>query len=669
MGKINVLGFEIANLIAAGEVVDRPASVLKELLENAIDAGATHIEAEISRGGVRSIRVTDDGCGMTPEDLPVAIRRHATSKIKEAEDLNSIFTLGFRGEALAAISAVSEVRIISKTADAVSGTMLVSENGTVTDLCEVGAKDGTTVLVENIFANVPARRKFLKKDTTEAMACTAQMEKIAMSHPEIAFRFISDGDVRFMTAGDGSPHSVLYAIYGRDFANKLLPIEGGNDAVTVTGYAGRSDLSHGNRNMQNVFINGRFVKSKTVGAALERAYTSYIAPERFPVACLYLTIDPRHVDVNVHPAKLEVRFSDERVVFEAVYYAVRAALEENTARPTMTLSQKEQKGKALLGSFLPLGEKKGVQATIETVTPTTPMPPQRATSPFAQAQAQGQGQVQGQPQGRQQAQPVQPIRQELTPEATNRILQGVVSVAADDTIRGESGVFVAQQPPSVEVPFPEVEPKIAPAPAPQQETKPALPKYRYVGEAFRCYLFVELEDETLLVIDQHAAHERVIFERLLKRQQEDGRQASQPMLLPLRVSLTPTELAAVMEAKEEMESVGFTFLPEAGGVSLTAIPDAITPDGAGELFLEMANQLSEGTGTPENTEAKRRERALYQIACKAAIKGGRTYGQAQIEWLIQEVLSLPDITVCPHGRPIAYRLTKGELDRQFDRIK
>lgn len=649
MANIHVLGFEIANLIAAGEVVDRPASVLKELLENAIDAGATRIEAEISHGGVRSIRVTDNGCGMTAEDLPVAIRRHATSKIRAAEDLNGIFTLGFRGEALAAISAVSDVRIVTKTKEASSGTMLTAEGGTVTDLCEVGSADGTTVLVENIFAKVPARRKFLKKDATEAMACAAQMEKIAMSHPEIAFRFVSDGEVRFSTAGDGSAHSVLYAIYGRNFASRLLSVKGGNDAVQVEGFVGRSDNSHGNRNMQNVFINGRYVKSKTVGAALERAFTSYMAPERFPVSCLYLTVDPRHVDVNVHPAKLEVRFSDERTVFEAVYYAVRGALESNTDRPELTLatSQKEQKAREIARSFAPVGTPRAEQFRM----PESPRPAASPSVTPSPLRVGGEGRK-----------PVSAPVSELSPAASREVVDRLATVCADTTVGGQGGVYVGRRVNESPVPFPEVE---AERPAPV----PATPAYRYVGTAFRCYLMVETDDSTLLVIDQHAAHERVIFEDLLAKQKADGRIASQAMLLPLDIPMTPNELSAVTEAKEELDAVGFTFLTREGGVSLTAIPDAIAPDAAGELFLQMAADLADGTGTPENTDAKRRERSLYQIACKAAIKGGRTYGAAQIEWLIGRVLALPDITVCPHGRPIAYRLTKAELDRQFDRIK
>ncbi|MBP5350300.1 MAG: DNA mismatch repair endonuclease MutL, partial [Clostridia bacterium] len=337
MGKINVLGFEIANLIAAGEVVDRPASVVKELLENAIDAGATEIVCEIRAGGISMIRVSDNGCGMSPEDLPVAIRRHATSKIHSADDLASISTLGFRGEALAAIAAVSELKIISKTKDAATGTLLSASGGNITEITDVGCADGTTVLVENLFASVPARRKFLKRDATEAAAVSAMVEKVAMSRPDIALTLKIDGSDKFSTPGDGNLQNALYALLGRDFATRLLAVKGESGGIAVSGFVGRSDNARGNRNAQNVFINARYVRSKTVTAALERAFNSYMAPEKFPVAVLFLTCDPRVVDVNVHPAKLEVRFSNEQAVFEAVYYAVRAALEAGQGRPELTL--------------------------------------------------------------------------------------------------------------------------------------------------------------------------------------------------------------------------------------------------------------------------------------------------------------------------------------------
>ncbi len=656
MGKINVLDFEIANLIAAGEVVDRPSSVLKELLENAIDAGATHITAEIARGGVRSIRVTDDGCGMTPEDMPVALRRHATSKIHAASDLDGILTLGFRGEALAAISSVSDITIISKTADAEMGTMLTAEGGTVTELAEVGAANGTTVLVENLFARVPARRKFLKKDATETMACTAQMEKVAMSHPELSFRFVTDGSVRFATVGDGDVKNVLYALYGRDFASRLLAVSCEMEGVGVSGYVGRSDNAHGNRNMQNVFINGRYVKSKTVSAALERAFTSYMAPERFPVSALYLTIDPRLVDVNVHPAKLEVRFSDERKIFEAVYWGVRGALEENTSRPEMTLKNSMRTANAV-NAFVPVGgTPRATQLEMPPVLTVKEDPPK----PSFSAQPRQTPRAEDKP---------APRAETMTPTESLRFLEQMnhtvsETLASDFRFPGEYTANERVVMPSI----PACANQAPPAETESQESAPVKP-YRFIGVAFRCYLLVEL-DEELLVIDQHAAHERILFEDMLETQKRGGRVASQGLLLPVDVPMTPPETNAVVEHIEEFRAVGFApVVSDAHHVSLEAIPDALDASDARDLFVRMVNEVIEGCGSPESAEAERRERTLYQIACKAAIKGGRAYGDAQLTWLIERVLSLPDVTVCPHGRPIAYKLTKRELDKQFDRIK
>ena len=339
MGKIQLLDIEVANLIAAGEVVDRPSSVVKELLENAIDAGASAVTLEIRAGGIGMIRVTDNGCGMSEEDLPTAIKRHATSKIRSADDLARIGTLGFRGEALAAIAAVSDMHIISKRKEDEYGHVLTASDGRILGIEEVGCADGTVMLIENLFARIPARRKFLKKDTTEAQSISAVAEKIAMSHPEIAFTFINQDQVKFKTQGDGVLLHTLHALLGKDVSSRLIAIEGGSLGVRVHGFVGRSDAVRGNRNAQNFFLNGRYIKSRTVMAALERAFVSYVAPEKFPIAAIFITVDPSAVDVNVHPTKLEIKFSDEKLIFESVYYAVRAALEENTSRPALTFKE------------------------------------------------------------------------------------------------------------------------------------------------------------------------------------------------------------------------------------------------------------------------------------------------------------------------------------------
>ena len=642
MGKINVLDFEIANLIAAGEVVERPSSVLKELIENSIDSGATSIVAEIKRGGVALIRVSDNGCGMDRDDLPVAIKRHATSKIKSREDLERIATLGFRGEALAAISSVSGVTIITKTADAEAGSMLVSEGGRILDISEVGCAEGTTVVVENLFFNVPARRKFLKKDSTEAMNCAALVEKVALSRPDISIQLKVDGEERFKTPGDGDLLNSIYAVYGKDFASKLIKAEGTANGVRVYGYIGRSDNVRKNRNYQNVFINGRYVKSLTAMAAIEKAYTSYIAHEAFPTCVLFLEMNPTMVDVNVHPAKLEVKFASEQPVFEAIYYTVKRAIEDHEYRPEMTLgSQKSERN--YTGAFVPIGEDtKGKQLSFAAPTPA----PTPAYTPKPR---------------------------EYTPTVDYSRPLKAASSAADifrgDTMSPKSSVELLEK-------YSKTAPKVDYTPKVEEKTKQNIPApeisetpdYKYIGEAFNCYILCEYEG-AMLVIDKHAAHERVIFEDLKRITERDGRVASQALLLPITVLLSPDEIACAEEFKDEISALGFDFELGANHANLMSIPSSVGSMEAEALFVKMVDDIIDGKGDPAVTEAIRRETALYQIACKAAIKGGRVYDRSVSEWIVKKVLELPDVIVCPHGRPIAYKLTKSELDRQFERIK
>ena len=652
MGKINVLDFEIANLIAAGEVVERPSSVLKELIENSIDSGATSIVAEIKRGGVALIRVSDNGCGMDREDLPVAIKRHATSKIRQREDLESIMTLGFRGEALAAISSVSAVTIITKTAEATEGSMLVSEGGKILDISEVGCSTGTTVVVENLFFNVPARRKFLKKDSTEAMNCAALVEKVALSRPDISIQLLVDGNERFKTPGDKDLLNTIYAVYGKDFASKLIEADGTANGIHVHGFIGRSDNVRKNRNYQNIFINGRYVKSLTAMAAIEKAYTSYIAHEAFPTCVLFLDMNPTAVDVNVHPAKLEVKFANEQPVFEAVYYTVKRAIEDYEYRPEMQLSKGRTSERSAIGAFVPIGEDtKGKQISIPThervtytppvVTKPTPVvsrPSVDYSRPLKASSGAGEG---------------------FAPKDTPAVMSPKSSV---ELLERYSKATVNED-------YTPAEPKkVTEIPLPEIRVEESEPEYKYIGEAFNCYLLVEYEG-AMLVIDKHAAHERVIFEDLKEITERDGRVASQALLLPITVIASPDELACAEEYREELLLVGFDFELLEGHVNLTSIPSSIGSMEAESLFIKMVDDIIDGKGNPEITEKIRREQALYQIACKAAIKGGRVYDRTVHEWIIKKVLTLPDVIVCPHGRPIAFKLTKGELDRQFDRIK
>ena len=660
MGKINVLDFEIANLIAAGEVVERPSSVMKELIENSIDSGATEIVAEIKRGGVALIRVSDNGCGMEKEDLPVALKRHATSKIKNKEDLESILTLGFRGEALAAISSVSMVTIITKTKESPVASMLISEGGKITDMSEVGAADGTTIVVENLFYNVPARRKFLKKDSTEAMNVAALIEKVALSSPDISIQFLVDGEERFKTPGNGDLLDTIYAIFGKEFSKKLIKAEGVANGIQVTGYIGRSDNIRKNRNLQNIFINGRYVKSLTAMAAIEKAYTSYIAPEAFPVCVLFLEMNPTTVDVNVHPAKLEVKFANEQPVFEAIYYTLKRAIEEYEYRPEMQLGKSPKNDRNPLGAFVPLGaDTRGEQVKLNSSDiqyNTIPHSYEKATNQsiekiyhipkrdnFDRPVAVKSGTTEHFNKSEQFSR----AERELSPKQSIEILSTYNKTKVDGSY---SPIFKHE-----EVKKPDV---------PSVDSS----EYRIIGEVFNCYVMVEYEG-ALLIIDKHAAHERVIFEDLKLSRESDGRVASQSLLLPITILLTADELSVAEEYKSDFEAIGFEMDVGCGHINVTAIPDAISTQNAESLITEMLDDILKGQGNPELTEKLRREKALYQVACKAAIKGGRTYDSSIIEWLVGRILALPDIIVCPHGRPIAFRLTKNELDRQFDRIK
>ncbi len=656
MGKINVLDFEIANLIAAGEVVERPASVLKELIENSIDSGATRIVSEIKHGGVSLIRVTDDGSGIEKEDLPVALKRHATSKIRTRDDLDGIATLGFRGEALAAISSVSEVTIITKTKEAEIGTMLTSSGGRVLDISEVGASDGTTVVVENLFFNVPARRKFLKKDSTEAMNVAALVERVALSRPDISIQLLVDGNERFNTPGDGDLLNTIYAIYGKDFSEKLIKAEGVANGIRVFGYVGRSDNVKKNRNLENVFINGRYVKSLTAMAAIEKAFTSYIAPECFPVAILFLEMNPHTVDVNVHPAKLEVKFANEQPVFEAVYYTVKRAVEDYEYRPDMSIQHKQKGFSNALGAFVPIGENtKGEQISLASRIPSAPSSVGAKTG-YEQRIPEKRGDTLSD------ARYNAPLR--VASSVGFRSQQKEASVSSETP---KSSLEILNKYRTAErsadyVPTPLSAEKNEPMPEPIKH------EYKLIGEAFDCYVLIEY-DGAMLVIDKHAAHERIIFEDLKKQSEESIGVASQTLMLPIVALLTPVELSAASEYSEELRAVGFEFTLGESSADITAIPDAVSAADAEALFIKMTDELAEGRGNPEITDGIRREKALYQVACKAAIKGGRKYDEAVIRWLVERVLSLPDVIVCPHGRPIAFRLTKSELDRQFERIK
>lgn len=665
MPKINVLDFSIANLIAAGEVVDRPASVVKELLENSIDSGADMITVEIKNGGVSFIRVADNGCGMTAEDLPVAIKRHATSKIKDAKDLDAIFTLGFRGEALAAISSVSDVRILSRPKDQPLGNMLSSPAGKVPEITECGCSAGTSVIVENLFANVPARRKFLKKDSTEMMAVSGVVEKIALSHPEIAIKFISDGALRFATSGDGILLNSIYAVLGRDFASKLVEINGANDTIKISGYIGRPDNVRANRNFQNVFINGRYVKSKTVSAALEQAFTSYIQPERFPSCILFVEIAPSLVDVNVHPAKLEVKFANEKNVFETVYYSVRSALENKLSRPEIQMkeaAEKKMRETRTLHAFAPIAENRAnsapVQQNIQIAIESTGLFKRENFDKLKPSITVPK-------------ETFVPQREEYIPRAAEKPAEEVV-ITQPEVIEEEIPLppeppIMTSEPPKVTVipeeEVPVLEPVIEPVAEPQV---PAPEPYRIAGVLFNCYVIAEFSDR-VIIIDKHAAHERIIFE-MLKENTKLSHRSSQILFLPIEVTVSSEEYAALRDYSSELEKTGFAAkFAENNKVLICEVPVGIENDDVPDMIITVASKLSRGFSAVEEREAAY-ERALYQASCKAAVKAGRYDEPETVKWICDRVINDPKIRFCPHGRPVSMEMKKSDFDKQFSRM-
>ncbi len=659
MGKINQLSFAVANLIAAGEVVDRPASVVKELLENSIDAGADSITVEIARGGVSLIRVCDNGCGISREDLPLSIKRHATSKICDKDDLDSIITLGFRGEALAAISAVADVKILSKTKDSEYGHLLTSNAGGEVDVCEVGCADGTTVIVENIFTNVPARRKFLKKDVTEAIAVTAVVEKIALSRPRIAFKYIIDGQIRFSTAGDGKIKNAVYAVLGRDFATRLVDVKSEYDGISVYGFVGRSDNCRANRNMQNFFINGRYVKSKTACAAIEQAYASYIAEGKFPVCVLFIDISPMAVDVNVHPAKLEVKFSNEKAVFEAVYYSVKTALDAHVSKSEFELPSDKKSHQNKKYDVFSFGA-----GSASSLTPTF-RPATNAFSPMPQKTEKEKTSLLGYPDA---------FRLKNTDSET----VGFHTAKAEKAPIKEkpSEALLQSEAPPEPAFFSEIassmkksDPINVSAPQESMEEAPTVDPYRIIGVCFDTYILVQ-QGQKLLIIDKHAAHERIIFERL-KSNLRSIEHASQMLIIPIDAELSSEEYAAALEYEKEIKDTGFDFtLQEQGRMAfVNAIPDMIDLSDAKDLFVCVLDNLANDLASAKLTRDALYERALYQSSCKAAVKGGRHDSDENIKWICDTLMSIPDIKVCPHGRPVITELDKRYIDRQFDRIK
>lgn len=659
MGIINQLDFQVANLIAAGEVVDRPASAVKELVENSIDAGATEIIVEIKHGGITFIRVTDNGSGISREDLPVALKRHATSKISKASDLDSIMTLGFRGEALAAISSVSKVRIMTKRPQDEMGTLLTSEFGKVTDISESGGRNGTTIIVEELFANVPARRKFLKRDATEAMAIAAAVEKQALSRPDIAISLISDSVQKFRTPGDGKIMSVLRAVFGKDFTSKLADVHSMTEGVEVNGYIGLPENVRPNRNFQIFFINGRYIRSRTVSAALEQAFDSYLESSKFPCGILYIYIHPAFVDVNVHPTKLEVKFSNERSIFDAVYCAVKNALTNHRIDPETDI-QLQPKHVAsekydAVNAFVPVYDRIATEGKPKTEQQSVFSSLDEATLSREKAETKDFSPE---------------IKENEKAETPSKSFLDISFGATDDFSFPKEAFTenIPTEPKKFEENKEEKKYLFSLSDmTSSQVTRDNNKKYKILGTAFNAYIFVENEGK-VLVIDKHAAHERILFEDM-RRILHSSEAHSQMLIIPQTLDLGSEELAAIVEFSDEIKAFGFDFEVNEleKTLSISRVPSVIAVSDARDMLITIAGQLASGTGSESVTRDIIFEKALYQASCKAAMKAGIVDNETNTKWIVERLFEIPDIKYCPHGRPCTFELSEGELERRFKR--
>lgn len=696
MGIINVLDTSVANLIAAGEVVERPASAIKEMVENSIDAGATEVTAEIKNGGISFLRVSDNGCGMTREDAMLCLRRHATSKIKNANDLYSIMTLGFRGEALAAISAVTEMRIMTAKKGEELGTLITASYGSLRDVADSGCPVGTTIICESMFAHTPARLKFMKSNASETAYVASVMEKMAISHPNVAIKFIVDGKLRFVTNGDGKLKNAMYSVFGA-VATKMTEVDASHSGVKVKGYISSPDNVRGNRSMQHFFINSRSVKNKTLTAALEQAYRSYIPHEKFPSCVLDISLNCSLVDVNIHPSKLEVKFSDEKAVFDAVYYAARGALESSLPRPALqTLKEESEKlteeKLKVLSPFLPKSEDKKLEMVKLSETIEKQTAPEKEETKLPQTEEAPEVKTES---------PKLDIaeipRFKLDINADDSIVPPRKAQAKEDTLdasyydvgkrtqvrantgfldektaqalmreseerKSEKTTSLCEQ---TEPSLPNIAAKDANIPG--KVARP-IPEYTIVGELYASYVIMQLEDK-ILIVDKHAAHERINFE-ILRAGLEKAELDVQMLISPETVLLSNEEAASASEFEHEIRSSGFEFEIRDGKTALLyGIPSGYEIGQAKTLFTTLVTSLCEHGGNIELQRKSIFESALYQTACKASVKAGRYYDEAFIRYICDNLLRYDCIKYCPHGRPVAFEMTKRELDRRFGRIK
>ena len=636
MPKIIQLSPHIANLIAAGEVVERPASVVKELLENAVDAGASQITVEIRDGGMTFLRVTDNGCGMSPEDARTAFLRHATSKLRSAEDLAAIATMGFRGEALAAIASVSRIDLMTKTPGAIAGTSLHLEAGTITEDSEVGCPDGTTIIIRDLFFNTPARMKFMKADTVEGSKVAAAVQQQALAHPEVAFKFLRDGKQVLSTPGNGGLEAAVYCVYGRECA-KMIKVESRWEGYSLSGYVSKPTDSRPSRAMQTFFVNDRPVKSRLLIAALEEAYRNQIMVGKFPACVLHVKLPANAVDVNVHPAKTEVKFLNEKAVFDCVHYGVLGALNKTPDRPQV--------------QFKPAPAAPAAKPVAASTPATTHSAPPAKQDRFFRTMTTEEYKTFASAL----KDPPQPKKEAAA--ATVKAMQQPVNLPLRETV-----VLPVTLPPLPEKPVsappqPEVQPEPEQTVLPMPQEIP----WRMVGELYRSYILVEQGEEAFL-IDKHAAHERILFEKLKANQE---RISAQALLTPIPCSLTPEACGELLSNQELLDELGFE-VEEFGDntVLLRQIPMDLSPEDATETLEALAADLMNGRREKKDSV---RDEILHTVACKAAIKAGWTNDPKELEVLVKQVMSNDELKYCPHGRPICISLSKKQLEKQFRR--
>ena len=661
MPNIKVLDQTTINQIAAGEVVERPASVVKELLENAIDAKATAVTIEIKEGGIGFIRVTDNGCGIPRDEISTAFLRHATSKIQTVEDLFTVASLGFRGEALSSIASIAQVELITKTGDALSGSRYCIDGGEEKSLEEVGAPEGTTFLVRNLFYNTPARRKFLKSPTTEGAHIADLVEKIALSHPEVSIRFIQNGQSRLHTSGNHNLRDIIYTVYGREIAANLLPVEMGEEPVKLSGFIGKPLIARGNRNFETYFINGRYIKSSLISKAVEDAYKPFMMQHKYPFTMLNFAIDPSFLDVNVHPAKMELRFRDGEMIYKMVYHTISMALSERELIPGVELGQTQKKEAPLKPVHVqrpePFEEKRreAVQAseTFKTFKASAPVFETRTSDRVLDP---GEG-LRSQKTVIREAEPEygraagQTVRQEEK-EQENKNQE---SLFQKDKIQKDENLKKPQEP---------QEPRQMDLFEDRLLTREARAEHRLIGQLFDTYWLVEYRDK-LYIIDQHAAHEKVLYEKTmatLKSREYTSQLVNPPVIL----TLNDSEQLLLERYMDHFTGIGFEIEPFGGReYAVRAVPANLFSIAKKDLLMEMLDSLSEEA---ERSGADMINDRIASMSCKAAVKGNHHLSASEAETLIDELLELENPYACPHGRPTIISMSRYELEKKFKRI-